>query len=361
MNAISLNNLGKHYPLRNGGKWALRGMTTEIPKGQSVGIIGHNGAGKSTLLKLLSGITHPSEGEAFVRGSFSSLLEVGTGFHPDLTGRENIHLNGSIIGIAAKDIRAKEEAIITFSGVREYIDEPLRTYSSGMRLRLAFAVMAHLVTDVLALDEVLAVGDSQFQVQCMERIFSMKNEGSTILFVSHHLAAVRQLCERTLVLDNGTLVFDGNTDEAIRFYSDRQGRNPGNSVRTGFIDQILCECDDRTAIMKVQLSGLPKNDPVDVGVNIFDRDGNALLHFSNRFINRTIRPQEGTISFELTFEHGLRPGEYPFHFHLGQNEETLQWSEQVAVLVVPPYNPYGFHNPAVMQAAAVREFDIVQL
>jgi len=361
MNAISLHNIGKCYPLQSGAeKWALRNLNGEIPQGQSIGIIGHNGAGKSTLLKLLSGITFPTEGDACVRGSFSSLLEVGTGFHPDLSGRENIHLNGSIIGIPTKEIRASEQAIIAFSGVGDYIDEPLRTYSSGMRLRLAFAVLAHLTTDILALDEVLAVGDSQFQVQCMERIFNMRKDGRTILFVSHNLAAVRQLCERTWVLNNGSLVFDGNTEDAIVFYSQLNSEKSQRFEKVGFIEEILCHATERTAKIEVRISGLLKNDPLEVGLNIHDRCGNALLHLSSRFINRTILPMNGAVSLELNFSHGLKPGEYPFHIHLAQNEETLQWSEQVSIVKIPPYNPYGFHNPEAIQSACVRDFDIEQ-
>ncbi len=361
MNAISLHNIGKCYPLQSGmEKWALRNLSGEIPQGQSIGIIGHNGAGKSTLLKLLSGITFPTEGDAYVRGSFSSLLEVGTGFHPDLTGRENIHLNGSVIGIPAKEIRASEQAIIEFSGVSDYIDEPLRTYSSGMRLRLAFAVLAHLTTDILALDEVLAVGDSQFQVQCMDRIFNMRKDGRTILFVSHNLAAVRQLCERTWILNNGSLIFDGNTEDALIFYSQLNSEKEHRFGRVGFIEKILCKATEHTASIEMSISGLLSNAPLEVGVNIHDRQGNALLHFSSRFIKRTILPVNGEVTFELNFSHGLKPGDYPFHVHLAQNEETLQWSEQVSALEIPPYNPYGFHNPDAMQAACVRDFDIIQ-
>jgi len=361
MTAISLQNIGKHYPLHGGKeRWALRSISLEIPAGQSVGIIGHNGAGKSTLLKILSGITFPTEGEAFVHGSFSSLLEVGTGFHPDLTGRDNIYLNGSMIGLSRKEIARQEEAIITFSGVQEYIDEPLRTYSSGMKLRLAFAVMAHLATDTLALDEVLAVGDTQFQVQCMERIFSMKAEGRTILFVSHNLAAIRQLCERSIVLRNGHVIFDGNTDDAIDFYTRENSEENFIQNRTRYLQEIRCECTDRIANILLSISNLPSNAPLDMGLNISDRSGNALLHFSNRFIHQSLVPVNGELNLQITFDHGLKPGDYPFHIYLGQNEEQLLWAEHVAVLTVPAYNPYGFHNPDAIQAAGIRKFEITQ-
>lgn len=361
MTAISLQNIGKHYALRGGSyRWALRNISLEIAKGQSVGIIGHNGAGKSTLLKILSGITFPTEGEAFVHGSFSSLLEVGTGFHPDLTGRDNIYLNGSMIGLSRREIKLQEEAIITFSGVQAYIDEPLRTYSSGMKLRLAFAVMAHLATDILALDEVLAVGDTQFQVQCMERIFSMKAEGRTILFVSHNLAAIRQLCERSIVLKNGNVVFDGNTEDAISFYTTENSEKNYINNSAGYLQEIRCECTGQIASIVLSVSNLPSNASLDVGLNISDRSGNALLHFSNRFIHQTLTPVNGQLGLKITFDHGLKPGDYPFHIYLGQHEEQLLWAEHVAVLTVPAYNPYGFHNPDAIQAAGIRKFEMTQ-
>ncbi|MCB0754878.1 MAG: ABC transporter ATP-binding protein [Flavobacteriales bacterium] len=228
MSAITVNGLCKTYLLQNGETAefeALRDVTFSVEGGESVGIIGHNGAGKSTLLKILSGITLPSSGEGKVVGSFSSLLEVGIGFHPDLTGRDNIYFNASILGVSRATIQTEMEQIIAFSGVEKFIDQPLRTYSSGMKLRLAFAIIAHLKTDIIALDEVLAVGDSMFQVKCMERIFDFKNQGRTILFVSHNLSAVKRLCDRTLVLENGRLIFDGPTDEAISTYLNRVGQS----------------------------------------------------------------------------------------------------------------------------------------
>jgi lipopolysaccharide transport system ATP-binding protein len=188
MSAIVVRDLGKTYPTQagNSAMWALRHLSLSVEKGESVGIIGHNGAGKSTFLKILSGITFPTEGDAEVRGSFASLLEVGTGFHPDLTGRENIYLNASILGMGRKDVRERLEDIIAFSELGKAVDEPLRTFSTGMRLRLAFAILAHLNTDILALDEVLAVGDTRFQVRCIDRIFDMRKEGP------HHPVRISQ-------------------------------------------------------------------------------------------------------------------------------------------------------------------------
>ncbi|MCB9192551.1 MAG: ABC transporter ATP-binding protein [Flavobacteriales bacterium] len=202
MKVISADRLSKSYFLKteeNQEFHALKDISFDINEAETVGIIGHNGAGKSTLLKLLSGITLPTSGEAKVVGSFSSLLEVGTGFHPDLSGRDNIFLNASILGISRKEVQVEMDNIIAFSGVEKFIDQPLRTHSSGMKLRLAFSIIAHLKTDIIALDEVLAVGDSMFQLKCMERIFDFKQQGRTIFFVSHNLSAVKKLCERTIV------------------------------------------------------------------------------------------------------------------------------------------------------------------
>jgi len=323
-----------------------------------MGVIGHNGAGKSTLLKILSGITIPTSGEAFVHGSFSSLLEVGTGFHPDLTGRENIFLNAGIIGIPRRQVVQKLEEIIAFSGVARYVDEPLRTYSSGMRLRLAFAVMAHLTTDILALDEVLAVGDTDFQLKCMERIFAMRTEGCSILFVSHNLAAVRQLCDRVIVLNAGTLVFDGVAEEAIRFYTEMAATHLNGGSIFHFLKSTDSHCTEKDAQLNLHFSQIPESDPVDVGINIMDRDGNALLHFSNRFISKELRPENGELRCQLKFEHGLKPGEYPFHVFLGQHERQLEWAEHAGTLSIPPYNPHGFHNPDSIQAAVIRPFSM---
>jgi lipopolysaccharide transport system ATP-binding protein len=362
MSAISIRSISKHYPVDNGNgqKWALKDIDLEIEKGRSVGVIGDNGAGKSTLLKILSGITYPSSGEAFINGTFSSLIEVGTGFHPDLSGRDNIYLNGSVIGLSRKEIKAQEEQIIAFSGVSEQIDEPLRTYSTGMRLRLAFAVLAHLSTDILALDEVLAVGDTQFQLRCMERIFSMKEHGRTMLFVSHNLAAVGQLCDEVAVLDKGRIMFHGPTKEAIAFYLERDRKTAQHQPRFQYIRSLETTSSETDAVVNIGFHSLPTDSELDIGLNIIDMAGNALFHFSNRFIDQKIAPVHGATIIEFRFTHCLKPGNYPIHVYLGQNEEQLEWAERAEVLVVPAYNPYGFHNPEAIQASMTIPFDIIQ-
>lgn len=198
--------------------WALRDVSFDIAHGEVVGVIGRNGAGKSTLLKLLSRITQPSEGEAFVYGRVGSLLEVGTGFHQDLTGRENIYLNGAILGMDKAYIDKRFDEIVAFSEVERFIDTPVKRYSSGMYLRLAFAVAAHLEAEVLMVDEVLAVGDAEFQRKCIGKMSELTGQGRTVLFVSHNMAAVQGLCHRTLLIDGGKLAAEGETNDVIARY-----------------------------------------------------------------------------------------------------------------------------------------------
>ena len=213
--------------------WALNGLDMEIRPGERVGIIGRNGAGKSTLLKVLSRITEPSTGAIRIRGRVASLLEVGTGFHPELTGRENIFLNGAILGMGKSEIKRKFDEIVGFSEVEKFLDTPVKRYSSGMYVRLAFSVAAHIDPEILIVDEVLAVGDAAFQRKCLGKMGDVSRDGRTVLFVSHNMSAVRQLCERGIVLDGGSRVFDGPVANAIEHYqehvlrgSDGQDGNP---------------------------------------------------------------------------------------------------------------------------------------
>lgn len=202
--------------------WALRDVSFEVQHGEVVGIIGRNGAGKSTLLKVLSRITEPTTGEAWIRGRIGALLEVGTGFHPELTGRENIYLNGAILGMHRKEIDRKFDEIVDFSGVEKFIDTPVKHYSSGMGLRLGFAVAAHLEPDILVVDEVLAVGDAEFQRKCLGKLGDVASGGRTVLFVSHNMAAIQTLCPRGILLEAGQIEVDGTTQEAINHYLNQQ-------------------------------------------------------------------------------------------------------------------------------------------
>lgn len=198
--------------------WALDDVSFTLARGEVLGLIGANGAGKSTLLKVLSRITEPTKGRVVLRGRVGSLLEVGTGFHPELTGRENIFLNGTILGMRRAEIVRRFDEIVEFAGVEKFLDTPVKRYSSGMQVRLAFAVAAHLEPEILLVDEVLAVGDVSFQEKCLGKMRDVTREGRTVVFVSHNLAAVRSLCSRALVLESGKLVFDGPTDDAVHRY-----------------------------------------------------------------------------------------------------------------------------------------------
>ncbi|MGH9940784.1 MAG: ABC transporter ATP-binding protein [Pyrinomonadaceae bacterium] len=200
--------------------WAVRDVSFEVPRGEALGIIGHNGAGKSTILKLLSNITVPSSGEIMINGRLSALIEVGSGFHPELTGRENIYLNGSILGMRRREIADKLDSIVEFAGIHQFIDTPVKRYSSGMYVRLGFSIAAHLDPDILLLDEVLAVGDAGFQAKCIQRINELKRAGTTIVFISHDLDAVEKLCDRVLLMQQGMLLAAGSAHEVLAQYQD---------------------------------------------------------------------------------------------------------------------------------------------
>ncbi len=199
---------------------ALNGIDLTIKKGEAVGIIGHNGAGKSTLLKLLCRVTAPTEGEICINGRIASMLEVGTGFNGEMTGRENVYMNGAILGMTRAEVDAKMEQIIEFSEVRDFIDTPVKRYSSGMYVKLAFSVAAHLDSEIMIMDEVLAVGDVNFQQKCLSKMKSLaENSGKTVLYVSHNMSTIKQLCDRCIVLEQGKVVFEGDVDDAIAVYS----------------------------------------------------------------------------------------------------------------------------------------------
>lgn len=232
--------LRRFREMRDGGGdtefWALRDVSFDVQAGDVVGIIGRNGAGKSTLLKILSRITQPTKGRIRLKGRVASLLEVGTGFHPELTGRENIFLNGAMLGMTRSEIQSKFDEIVAFSEVEQFLDTPVKRYSSGMYVRLAFGVAAHLEPEILIVDEVLAVGDTQFQKKCLGKMKEVsKGSGRTVLFVSHNMAAVQSLCSRAVVMRNGQVEFCGEVGTAIRHYSDQAalGNNPIAPQQTG--------------------------------------------------------------------------------------------------------------------------------
>lgn len=210
--------------------WALRDVSFEVKHGEAVGIIGRNGAGKSTLLKILSRITVPSRGQSIINGRVASLLEVGTGFHPELTGRENIFLNGAILGMNKEEVRRKFDAIVAFTEIEKFIDTPVKRYSSGMYIRLAFGIAAHLEPDILIVDEALAVGDVQFQKKCLGKMEDVGKEGRTVLFVSHNMQAVRQFCRSSILLDNGGIAMIGQSSDVIKHYIEQSDINNLNEL-----------------------------------------------------------------------------------------------------------------------------------
>lgn len=251
--------------------WALRDVNFEISAGDVVGIIGRNGSGKSTLLKILSKITAPTAGRALIKGRVASLLEVGTGFHPELTGRENVYLNGSILGMTKPEIDRKLDEIVDFSGVEKFLDTPAKRYSSGMMMRLAFAVAANIESEILIIDEVLAVGDAAFQRKCLGKVTDVAKDGRTVLFVSHQAAAVENLCTRGIVLQSGRAVFDGSQTEALGFYADSVGQ----------FDGILRDRTDRKGTGDIRIVAVEIRNPGGERINTVaaGQDIELVFHF----------------------------------------------------------------------------------
>ena len=309
--------------------WALKDINFEVERAEALGIIGHNGAGKSTILKLLSRITTPTDGEIMINGRLSALIEVGSGFHPELTGRENVYLNGSILGMTRREITKKLDSIVEFAELRQFIDTPVKRYSSGMYVRLGFSIAAHLDPDVLLLDEVLAVGDASFQRKCIERITELKKSGTTIVFISHDLRAVQQLCDRVILLKRGRIEADGDPAETIALYQSLSaqfggpaaggwGREPtGEALVTSltFYDENENEClsFETGKPMKAVLNYRVDKPLTDVifEVQFYSQEGRLQSFFSSETLGRTIdlEPGEGSIVFDCSSV-GLGPGVY---------------------------------------------------
>jgi homopolymeric O-antigen transport system ATP-binding protein len=299
---------GREHKAATEHVWALRDVTFDVQQGEVLGIVGRNGAGKSTLLKVLTRITAPTAGRVEIRGRVGSLLEVGTGFHPELTGRENVYLNGAILGMKRREIDRRFDAIVEFSGVERFMDTPVKRYSSGMYVRLAFAVAAHLEPEILLVDEVLAVGDAEFQRRCLGRMEELGSSGRTVVFVSHGLPAVAQLCDRAIQIDSGSIVADGAPAEVIAHYL-HQTHSSG-SERTWSPE--AAPGNDLARILSVRLlahEGIPPG-VVDVrrpvGLEIVFRvlrDGKPL------FPKIKVLDEEGAIAFNAmdTHERWLRP------------------------------------------------------
>ena len=247
--------IGSKQPTKIGERFlALNDINLEVKKGEAVGIIGHNGAGKSTLLKLLSRVTAPTTGTISIDGRIASMLEVGTGFHPELTGRENIYMNGAILGMTRAEIDKKLDQIVEFSEVEQFIDTPVKRYSSGMYVKLAFSVAAHLDSEIMVMDEVLAVGDMKFQQKCLGRMGDAANtEGRTVLYVSHNMNTIRQLCQRCIVMDHGRIVFDGDTEEAIAIYMENNAKMEASIDCSG--ERSYKDVDGKLKIKRITFLG----------------------------------------------------------------------------------------------------------
>ncbi len=305
--------------------WALRDVSFEVKQGEVLGLIGRNGAGKSTLLKILSRITTPTEGRVGINGRIRSLLEVGTGFHPELTGRENIYLNGAILGMKKSEIDRRFDEIVAFAEVERFMDTPVKRYSSGMYLRLAFAVAAHLVSEILLVDEVLAVGDAAFQKKCIGRMNEVAHEGRTVLFVSHNMAAVRTLCNRGICLEQGRVVSTGDIERVLFQYTQTQtrensntpgtqtalhstrvnGQNPGN-IDSGSGFEVSCTLDLAAPLPSFRLFCM-----------IQDANGDSVIVMPANSRNLKVADRPGVHEIRVRFP-GLwmRPGVYSVYFKL---------------------------------------------
>jgi len=353
--------------------WALHDLQFEVQHGQRIGIVGRNGAGKSTLLKILSRITEPTTGRVELHGRVSSLLEVGTGFHPELTGRENISLNATILGMSRKEIRRHFDQIVAFAEVEEFLETPVKRYSSGMYVRLAFAVAAHLDPDILIVDEVLAVGDKQFQDKCLGRMESMsKHEGRTVLFVSHDLDAIQRLCRDAIYLDHGKLAYQGDVASAIERYMSSAGALSA--------DQGLAEVQDRWGSGRARISGLDilnsdaqpvttlqsgqdfefrisyTNHACDATVNdivvsiaLANTRRVTVMLVSSDFAGQyfTLQGDTGSISGSIR-DLNLAPGDYSITLFLGRaSGETLDCMNDVARISVIGGDFFGSSHPGL--------------
>ncbi len=333
--------------------WALKDVDFDIRKGDVVGIIGRNGAGKSTLLKILSRITAPTLGEITIRGRVGSLLEVGTGFHPELTGRENIYLNGSILGMSRREIDSRFDAIVDFSGVEQFLDTPVKRYSSGMYVRLAFAVAAHLDPEVMIVDEVLAVGDAEFQKKCLAKMQDVASSGRTVLFVSHNMHSIASLCRRALLLEKGRMAFQGDVETAIKHYL-------GPDENTLDISQDLNRREGTgdvrfTSVVATQTPFLPdgdkafdfvverfKDNPDEFSVIgiIVDELRRGVAHIHSRLNGQLIR-NIPLGKYRLTFtDLGLKPGNYELILSLKAGDNHADTVDPACRFTVEGTLPY---------------------
>jgi lipopolysaccharide transport system ATP-binding protein len=372
---IKTKDLARGNPIIQGDTmeefWALDDVNFEISRGETVGIIGRNGAGKSTLLKILSRITEPSTGRVIIKGRVASLLEVGTGFNPELTGRENIYLNGTILGMTRKEIKQKFDEIVAFAEVEKYLDTPVKRYSSGMYVRLAFAVAAHLEPEILVVDEVLAVGDAAFQEKCLGKMGTVAKEGRTVLFVSHNMQAVRMLCPRCVLIEKGKVIADSNTDIVLKTYMDGMRKIEVNeetgianeSIRRGggtirftsvAVEDVSgqgCFIFNMGDTIRFRLSYITYDNMIGIAVYIALRSGFTKAIVTN--VRHVITSQnlnagtKGTVIIDLPDVY-IRPGQYPIYIHISENNPTNinfdLLDDLTHPIIIMPSGDYKYNN-----------------
>jgi lipopolysaccharide transport system ATP-binding protein len=393
--AIHVEDLGKQYqigsPVRyqtlrdsvsnwfsrksNGEKntiWAVRNLSFSIRQGEVMGIVGRNGAGKSTLLKLLARITRPTEGRAIVRGRMGSLLEVGTGFHTELNGRENVYLNGALLGMTRAEIYRKFDQIVDFAGVEAFLDTPVKHYSTGMFMRLAFAVAAHLEPEILVIDEVLAVGDAAFQRRCLGKIDDVARSGRTVLFVSHNMGAVSRLCSTGICLDRGQIVYSGQTRDVIEHYhalnrnpdtaEDGERRFGGGEVR--FHDVASEQTSYRPEEEKVIRFRLRRLDPrvrfICLSCLVKDEKGTVLAQCDSRLVGPEVDLEQVTAGRFVLRGPWLKPGDYWVDLVAGiSSVGVLDRFERACRLTVVPSLPYPGAAPpeCIAYGAVLADFE----
>ncbi|WCO02524.1 ABC transporter ATP-binding protein [Psychroserpens ponticola] len=333
--------------------WALNDINFEVKKGEVLGIIGKNGAGKSTLLKILSRVTSPTTGEIKTKGRIASLLEVGTGFHPELTGKENIYLNGAILGMTKKEVTAKIDEIVAFSGCERYVNTPVKRYSSGMRVRLAFAVAAHLEPDILVIDEVLAVGDAEFQKKAIGKMQDIsKGEGRTVLFVSHDMAAIQSLCYRLIVLKDGCVSYSGDVDKGIEFYLNNTDiigldyRNDNCKLGIHSVDffdanqeKIKLVSVGQKILMHVKYQN-PDCRNLSISIGFFDMFSNFKFSCRSDIINKSYDESQGEAILEID-KWPLSAGKYFYNLAVHDKSSMIENIKEAGVLYVEKGDFYG--------------------
>jgi len=353
--------------------WALHDISFEVQQGEVLGIIGSNGAGKSTLLKILSRVTAPTKGEVKMKGRIASLLEVGTGFHPDLSGRENIYLNGAILGMRKKEITAKFDEIVQFSGVERYIDTPVKRYSSGMYVRLAFAVAAHLESEILILDEVLAVGDVEFQKKCLGKMKDVAGQGRTVIFVSHNLSAVSSLCTRGVLLDNGKCVLIGDVERIVMEYLKNKNDQyviSGMSTNEIRVTEVVFKNRDGKEInsiftfseIEIEMICESDGDFSNVSASVcFDNHlEQRITSLWTAYVNKNFQVKKGKFALKFNVPNfRLAPGDYKLVTYIESNGREVQRidnyrSINVAFPITGEYNNF----PTGSQGLFIENFEI---